>query len=121
MSSNINPGLYRAHRLREGANEAFNQDDFATSLKLYYDGLASLNQVDVMIAKRSVVKSLGSLRVTLHSNLAETYLRLGMGYMANNHCNIALGIDKADPCVPVRLRHAQRMIEHHRGVAGKER
>lgn len=119
MSSDPNLGLYKAHRLREEANEAFNQDDFSTSLKLYQDGLASLNQIDLAIAKRSIANSTGSLRVTLHSNLAETYLRLGMGYMASNHCNRALAIDKNDPCVPMRLCHAQRMIQHHRSVADK--
>ena len=119
MSPDPNQRLYRAHRLREEANEAFNQDDFSTSLKLYQNGLASLNQIDLAIAKRSIVNSMGYLRVTLHSNLAETYLRLGMGYMARNHCNRALAIDKNDPCVPIRLGHAQRMIQHHRSVADK--
>ena len=119
MSSDLNQSLYRAHRLREEANEAFNQDDFSTSLKLYQDGLASLNQIDLAIAKRSIVNSIGSLGVTLHSNLAETYLRLGMGYMARKHCNRALAFNKNDPCVSMRLGHAQRMIQHHRSVADK--
>ena len=119
MHSDPNLSLSRAHRFREEANEAFNQDDFPTSLKLYQDVLASLNQIDLKIAKRAIVNSTGSLCVTLHSNLAETYLRLGMGYMASNHCNLALAIDKNDPFVPMRLRHAQRMIQHHRSVADK--
>mmetsp|Transcript_18803 Transcript_18803/g.44560 ORF Transcript_18803/g.44560 Transcript_18803/m.44560 type:complete len:665 (-) Transcript_18803:108-2102(-) len=116
MTSDTHLSIHLAQRLREEANEAFNQDDFGTSLKLYMDGLDALNQA---VSSNHPTDSIRSLRLTLHSNLAETYLRLGMGHMAKDHCTFALTIDENDRAVHERFRHAERMAKHHDGVVGK--
>ena len=117
MTSDTHLSIHLAQRLREEANEAFNQDDFATGLKLYTDGLDALNRDGS--GNYLTDSSIRSLRLTLHSNLAETYLRLGMGHMARDHCSLALTIDENDRAVHERLRHAERMAKHHHSVVGK--
>mmetsp|Transcript_31796 Transcript_31796/g.93362 ORF Transcript_31796/g.93362 Transcript_31796/m.93362 type:complete len:558 (-) Transcript_31796:2502-4175(-) len=121
--------LSMADEMRGEGNACFRGDDLSGAVLRYTEGVKSLNRVEATLLDTTYLTVdnnedntfdyMRSLRLVLHSNLAETYLRLGMGYKAKEHCHLALTIDEEDDAVHERLRHATLSCEHYSEISAK--
>ena len=124
MSATWEEYLGKAHKRREEGNRLFHKKGRISidgAIYMYTDGLWLLNRAEEKLPDDECISnginnhqsSIRSLQLTMHSNLAECYLTLGMGMKAKEQCDLALTIDEEDDTVHERLSHANRLCKYY--------
>ena len=119
--------LTEAQERREWGNNYFHEDDFLCAISSYSAGLLDLDRAEERLTdgthnwggRDGPLDSIRSFRLILHSNLAESYLMLGMGRKAKEHCDLALTIDNENDAVHERLRHANLLRSYSDELSAK--
>ena len=128
MSTTWKGYLKAAQEWKEWGNKLFHEDDFVFAISGYKSGLLDLDRAEEHLRTRGAHKSgvgeshlisIRSFRLTLHSNLAESYLMLGMGRKAKEHCDLALTIDDENDAVHERLLHADLLCRYSDELSAK--